>query len=366
MEILNLPTAEQKERELRLLEKMAYPDAKPTDYSGSPGNNFLIAGTKEKGFYGFVQPEEMGLILGNPDDKRQLTASNLALAIGLTQGTAINEKTPWMKFSRKGKVLFVPVKPLRHTVSWDSIYKAGAVYGSDTIGVLPNKGRIGKRLSADAATNSFTFNPATEGEGFLYSSGRVGNVGDQIVTRGWPTAGNNGTFTITAITDTSITVTGGTLTTETGDVDSSLYRKGDEVTQNAKKTIGDHQFRVRLLKGASQDPLDSYVDADRDLVGPENEWNSLILPLHEQAKLQNWAYAAYAGTTEDWGIGLSDADLSTHYNLGLGSYNWCQETSDEVSHARVNRGYNGASYGTHYYSWVAYSFYGWRPCLELI
>lgn len=363
---LNLPTAEQQSETNRLLQAIAFPDKKQTDYTNSPGFDYLTAGDKTNGFYGFVQPGEFGEIAGNPTANKKLSASNLALAIGLTQGTPINEETAWMKFAREGKVLFVPVKPLRHTTSWDAIYKAGAVYGDDTPGVLPLQGRAGKNLSVDATTNSFVLVPTVSGEGFLYSAAKVGNAGDTIVTKGFTNAENNKEFVITAITDTAITVSGGTLVTEAGVRTSALYNKVNAVTQNRKVTIGDKQYRVRLLKGASQDPLDSFNDADRDSVGPKNEWNALLLPLHEKAKLGNWAYSAYAGTVVDWGVGLTDADLSTHYTLGLGSYTWCQETSGAPSFRRVVRGYTGASGSSHGTAWYAGSNYGWRPCLELI
>ena len=361
---LNLPTQETQKEIADALKKMAN-IATPQDFTGSPGSEYLMAGDKQNGFYGFVQPKEFGLITANPEGKKELTATNLATAIGLTGGTAINDTVAWMKFSRKGKVLFVPVMPLRHSVTWNQIYNAGAVYGDDSVGQTPPNGRAGKRLRVDAATNSFVMD-TTEGEGFTKDGAVLGAIGDIIVTRGFANAANNGEFTIAAITNSAVTVTGGTLVTEPSAPKASIYRKTLAITQNRKVTIGDHTFRVRLLKGASQDPLNSFLDADRDMVGPESEWNSLILPLHEQAKLQNWAYKAHAGTTDDWKVGLTDQDLSTHHTLGLGSYTWCQETSDDLSHARVIRGYGGASHGSHYNSWFVNSSYGWRPCLELI
>lgn len=359
---LNLPTQETQKEIADALKKMAN-IATPQDFTGSPGSEYLMAGDKQNGFYGFVQPEDFGLIASNPEGKQELSATNLATAIGLTGGSAINDKVAWMKFSRKGKTLFVPVKPLRHSTTWNQIYNAGAVYGDDSVGLVPPNGRVGKRLSVDATTNSFLI---TEPDNFLEPGAVLGAVGDKIITKGFSNAANNGEFTIAAITNTAITVSGGTLVTEPSAAKAVIYEKTKAINQNSKVTIGDHQFRVRLLKGASQDPLNSFLDADRDMVGPESEWNHLILPLHEQAKLQNWAYKAYAGTTDDWKVGLTDQDLSTHYTLGLGSYTWCQETSDDTSYRRVFRGYFGASYGVPSSSWYVASYIGWRPCLELI
>lgn len=148
-------------------------------------------------------------------------------------------------------------------------------------------------------------------------------------------------------------------------VDSSGVSVG-ATKQDKVVKIGEHRYAVRLLRGAASDPLDSYSNADRGLVGEMSEWNNLILPLHEKARLQDWAYPAHAGTTEDWGIGLSDEDLVTHSSAGAGSYTWCIEQSDVTTTARVVRGYYGASYGYHIGAWGAYSAYAWRPALVLL
>lgn len=131
-------------------------------------------------------------------------------------------------------------------------------------------------------------------------------------------------------------------------------------------TIGGHRYSVRLMRGAGSDPLDSYSDADRGMPGELSEWNNLILPLHEKARLQDWAYSAHAGTTEDWGIGLSDEDLVTHNSAGQGSYTWCIEQSDVTTTARVVRGNYGASHGTHFDAWGAFPNLAWRPALVLL
>ncbi len=156
-----------------------------------------------------------------------------------------------------------------------------------------------------------------------------------------------------------------TLKTEAGNRLSRLYKSTNAVTQNKTVTIGDLTYAARLFRGASNDPTNSYADVDRDAIGPDNEWNAIILPLHEHAKLQNWNYSAYAGVTEDWGVYLTDKDLVTHYNHGSGSYTWCQDVRDTTSWGRVIRGGRGASYLYSSYSWYVYSDTGFRPVLEL-
>lgn len=282
---LNLPNAENQERIAKALEELAGKTF-VTDSSGSPGATSLQKGDKKAGLYSFVLPQEFGLIEGNPEGQQEMTASNLALACGLVSGNPINENTTWAKFSSMGEVLFVPVKPLRSSVSYIDIYEAGLVYGDGTNGrVVP-------------------------------------------------------------------TLDGG---------ESAVTTKQETIV-----TIGDHRYSVRLMRGAGSDPLDSYNDADRGMPGELSEWNNLILPLHEKARLQDWANPAYAGTTEDWGIGLSDEDLVTHSSAGQGSYAWCIEQSDVTLTARVLRGGRGASYGVRADAWAAASHYAWRPALVLL
>jgi len=244
----------------------------------------------------------------------------------------------------------------------------GAVNASGDEGTLPPEGRLGTELTTDAADNSIN----TTGH-FLGNKSSamdyydtVGAVGDTIVLDGWANVDNNGDFVIDSITDTKIVVSGGVLVSEVGDRTNRLYPKSNVVTQNTFINLKGFDFNVRLFSGASNDPLNSYADADRDAVGDMSEWNNIILPLHERAISQNWNYPNYAGTTENWRIYLSDEDLMTHNQFGTGAYSWCQEVhNDTQTFRRVVRGYIGASYLGAYYSWVTYSRFGWRPVLQL-
>lgn len=363
---IGLPNEENQERIAKALEIMAETRA-GEDYTNAPGNKHLLKGNRSNGFFGFVQPGEFGEIEDNPEGNRDVSASNLAVAVGLTSGNSINEKTVWMKFMRDGEIYLVPVKPLRRSTTWNAIYNAGAVYGNGGTGVNPPNGRAGNRLSVNGSGNAFIIDPETTGanDGWLREGAVTAVIGDTIVARGFSNENNNGEFEVMSITDTHIVVDGN-LYDEEGTPSASVYEKSNAVNQDAEVTIGGNRYRVQLLKGASQDPLNSFSDPDRDMVGPASEWNHLILPLHEKARLQNWAYRAYAGETEDWGIGLTDADLITHNRHGLGSYTWCQETHDASSYRRVFRGGGGASYGGHGYSWATYTAIGWRPALRLL
>ncbi len=326
------------------------------DFSGSPGSARLYAGDTNAGFLGFVPSAEF------------ISGTALASALGISVGTSINADTPWIKYIWKGKVCFTPLKPIRHSVTWDAIYAAGAVYATGDEGTLPPMGRIGTGLSIDATDNSInttTQHFLGDKSGGMDYADTVGEVGDTLVLKGWSKSANNKSVTIESITDEKIVVSGATLETESGNKLSKLYKSTNAVTQNKTVTIGGLTYAARLFRGASNDPTNSYGDDDRDAIGPDNEWNAIILPLHEHAKLQNWIYPAYAGTVEDWGVYLTDKDLVTRYNYGSGSYTWCQDVQDLTSWRRVYRGHNGASYLYSHYSWFVTSYGGFRPVLEL-
>lgn len=355
-EIFNLPTEETSIRMAEALEKIANTRVQE-DYSTAPGEKFLLAGDRDAGFFGFVQPSDL------------IDGDALALAIGVSAGTSQNSNTAWLKYIWKGKICFTPVKTIRHSIPWNSIYNAGAVYASGNEGALPPNGRVGLDLNIDAVDNSINttsqhfLGDQTSGDDYADT---VAQVGDTITLKGWANGANNGEFTVDSITDNKIVLSGGALVTEAGSKTSRFYKASNAVTQNTTVVIGGLTYRVRLMRGGATNPLDSSNDADRDGIGADNEWNGIILPLHERAKLQNWNYPAYVGTTEYWGTDLTDEDLRTHNQFGAGSYSWCQETRDITTWRRVFRGLIGASYLSWYHSWLVNSYGGWRPVLELL
>ena len=82
-----------------------------------PGPEVLVAGTMDAGFFGEVTSAEL------------LTYEALATQIGLSAGVSqFNEESLWLKFTLDNKILFVAKKPVRHTVSWNDINTANAVY----------------------------------------------------------------------------------------------------------------------------------------------------------------------------------------------------------------------------------------------
>jgi len=114
--------------------------------------------------------------------------------------------------------------------------------------------------------------------------------------------------------------------------------------QDANVDVNGLNYKVRLMRGAADDPTNIFSDSDRGSIGPENEWNALMLPIHERAVSSSWRYPEYAPTSvANWGINFSDGDLITSNDFGNGSYRWMQETRDDDVSQRVHRGSNGVS-----------------------
>lgn len=135
--------------------------------------------------------------------------------------------------------------------------------------------------------------------------------------------------------------------------------------QDASVTVNGKTYTVRLFRGAADDPTNSFTDSDRGSIGPANEWNALMLPIHEGSAANNWNNASYVPTVNGWGINFSDGDLLTHRDFGNGSYTWCQETRDDDVARRVLRGNYGVSTLYSNDSATTHSTRGWRPVLEI-
>lgn len=234
----------------------------PQDYK-TPGNEFLLSGDLNAGLAGFVQPAEMGKIGASNLD---FNGTNLALEIGLSAGTAVNSDTAWIKYVYKNKVCFRPIKPIRHSATWNQLYNAGIVYPTQDEGLLPPSGRMGIQLSINATDNSINTTTliADAVQGFLRTDAIVANVGDIVTLKGWSNPANNGDFTVVSITANKIVLSGGTLANESNNKLGRIFRKSLAVTQGKVIKVGGLDFRVRLMRGASNNPLDQYDHADSD------------------------------------------------------------------------------------------------------
>ena len=92
------------------------------DMWGTPGPLMLANGTMQEGFFGLVPSSQF------------ITGDALASAITLSNGTSQFSTTDWIKSAGGGKILFSPMKTIRHSISWDHILAKGAVWGDGTTG----------------------------------------------------------------------------------------------------------------------------------------------------------------------------------------------------------------------------------------
>ena len=107
----------------------------PPDYSGLPGASVPVAGTSTLGFFGEVASANL------------IAGADLITALGITEGTNIAD-AGWLKFARRDRILFVAKKAIRHSISWNTINAAGAVYGDAVITI--NGVRYAVRLLSSA------------------------------------------------------------------------------------------------------------------------------------------------------------------------------------------------------------------------
>lgn len=93
------------------------------DKIGSPGNRKLLKGNMQQGWFGEVSASSF------------ITGDELARKVGISAGTSQYSNEGWLKFAYMGNVEFVAKKPIRYSISWDSINAANAVFGNRTIDI---------------------------------------------------------------------------------------------------------------------------------------------------------------------------------------------------------------------------------------
>lgn len=87
--------------------------------SSGPGPSELIGGDEDAGFFGEVPADDF------------ITGDQLASVLMLTEGTSQNSTTPWLKFVLDGRILFIPKKTIRHSLTWHTLYYNGCVFGNE-------------------------------------------------------------------------------------------------------------------------------------------------------------------------------------------------------------------------------------------
>lgn len=89
-----------------------------------PGSKSLIAGDEEIGYFGEVSSTALITYLG------------LKTHLGFSAGS-VGPDVGWLKFIHKGVVKFLSKKACYWSVSWDALYAAGGVYGTNDLGKFP-------------------------------------------------------------------------------------------------------------------------------------------------------------------------------------------------------------------------------------
>lgn len=81
---------------------------------------------------------DYGIFLGEVSSDEFITGGELCSAIGLTAGNLLHDDTTWLKFILDFTILYVSKTHIRNGISWENIYQAGAVYGTDDCGLRPS------------------------------------------------------------------------------------------------------------------------------------------------------------------------------------------------------------------------------------
>jgi len=153
---------------------------------------------------------------------------------------------------------------------------------------------------------------------------------------------------------------------------------GSTTTQDTKVTIDNNEYGVRLLLGASSDPMAS-VTACADSPGADSEWNHLIYRVHECVPECSTTPCANSGRNFHSGPQVNDNwENFTYSDIGIGDKvtypsgcaTICQEQRHITSRIVFQGGYglSGGGFnntGNEPKNHI-HSMNGWRPVLELI
>lgn len=179
------------------------------DYSGLPGSNTLIGGDELGGYFGEVAAVDF------------ISGEDLCTAIGLTAGTLQNSEAGWLKYYNDFQIIYVAKQTFKHTVSWDHINEAGAVWGEKLV-------QIGNHIFACRLLSSAEWNKLI-----------------------YPVHANYGTWASFSNTELNITGNGGYTWTSTPSGSNRIYRGNPSVeysnTSNPSLATSGFGFRPVLV-----------------------------------------------------------------------------------------------------------------------
>lgn len=97
--------------------------------NSGPGRKTLLKGTETIGYFGTLTSAEL------------FDGWEVSSFLGLTAGLVNKEVgNVWMKYIYRGKFLFVCKDIVRTSVTWNDLYKVGAIYGAKGTGLYPVAG----------------------------------------------------------------------------------------------------------------------------------------------------------------------------------------------------------------------------------
>lgn len=117
----------------------------PANYfpNSGPGSKYLLYGDANAGFFGEVTATEL------------FTTAQVTSYARLRAGVDLITSPVWLKFAYKGRFLFIAKQPIRSTISWNDIYKAGAAYGEDNDGGALSPQNVNQIALAKKGTDNF-------------------------------------------------------------------------------------------------------------------------------------------------------------------------------------------------------------------
>ncbi len=110
-----------------------------------PGPQTLIAGDQTTGFYGEVTEADF------------FTKAEIATLTGFSVGSEETLVRDWLKFQYEGKILYYPKGNVRSgdTLTWNSLYNTGLVYGVDSDGLFPTTTPTNQNVIISSGSHQF-------------------------------------------------------------------------------------------------------------------------------------------------------------------------------------------------------------------
>lgn len=133
-----------------MLEMLVAGGGKPYYPNSGPGPKSLAGGNEQAGYFGTLTQNQL------------FTPTELFNLLGIPAlGPSVNSSLMWCKFFYKGKVVYIPTRPIHdgslQPFSWEDLYQLGLVYGTDNNGTFPSP-------AASPVNQRVTFSKTLEGK----------------------------------------------------------------------------------------------------------------------------------------------------------------------------------------------------------